>query len=450
MKRQTTSQYRSGKVTQLILFVLLGLIPTIGLGQSWKRLPNSPVENWRHDDLFFLNENQGWVCNLDGVVYHTRDGGENWTTLTTDTTVAFRCIGFADSLRGWVGNLGPSQWTPNIDSFPLYETVDGGRTWSPVNILQGDTPKGICGLNVVNANTVYAVGRVTSPPYLMKTADGGQTWISTDMSAYFRSLIDVYFKNELEGIIVGNTPSPDSEQSQAKIMGTSDGGKTWDIRYQGSRNGNLCWKISFPSNRIGYVSLESSNDSVYVLKTTDKGATWTEKLLSNQNVRVQGIGFIDEQTGWAGATKNFVTYDGGENWVRTSNIPYNFNRFRQVSPATSYAVGNMVWKYTDSTKVPLIIENAQGPDPGVVLYQNAPNPFRGKTQIKYSLDKASNVRLSVYDYAGRHLVDLVNEFKEPGTHSVEFTPKRYDLSILFYSITTDNYQETKSMKAILD
>ena len=68
------------------------------------------------------------------------------------------------------------------------------------------------------------------------------------------------------------------------------------------------------------------------------------------------------------------------------------------------------------------------------LIQNYPNPFNPITTITYSLPKASNVTLKVYDILGRELVTLVDEFKSEGQYSVLFNASSLASGIYFYRI----------------
>ncbi len=52
------------------------------------------------------------------------------------------------------------------------------------------------------------------------------------------------------------------------------------------------------------------------------------------------------------------------------------------------------------------------------LAQNAPNPFRGQTAIRFSLAEQSQVSLSVYDIAGRQVASLAEGDWAPGEHLV--------------------------------
>jgi PKD repeat protein len=55
----------------------------------------------------------------------------------------------------------------------------------------------------------------------------------------------------------------------------------------------------------------------------------------------------------------------------------------------------------------------------VVLYQNHPNPAGASTSISFALPFAEHVRLDVYDVAGRRVLELLDERRAAGRHSVE-------------------------------
>ncbi|MBL0281540.1 MAG: hypothetical protein IPQ11_14560 [Bacteroidetes bacterium] len=47
--------------------------------QTWQELPNAPAAQFVNDDIFFINDNIGWMVNLDGFIYKTIDGGDTGT-----------------------------------------------------------------------------------------------------------------------------------------------------------------------------------------------------------------------------------------------------------------------------------------------------------------------------------------------------------------------------------
>ncbi|MFO7446497.1 MAG: lamin tail domain-containing protein [Ignavibacteriaceae bacterium] len=85
------------------------------------------------------------------------------------------------------------------------------------------------------------------------------------------------------------------------------------------------------------------------------------------------------------------------------------------------------------------------------LVQNYPNPFNPSTNITYTLPERAAVKIIVYDMLGREIKTLINEIKDPGTHSVEFTASGNDYlpsGVYFYSITANKFRQTNKMLLI--
>ena len=284
---------------------------------GWQTLGNAPVVS-RHNDVYFVTPNIGWIVNGSGQILKTVDGGNSWLGQFSQSTTHFRSVGFLDSFNGWAGNVGFGEFG-TTDTTVMYHTINGGTTWSPFNTFTGPRPQGLCGMYVLNDSVIVAVGRVRGPSFFTKTTDGGSTWISKDMSAHAAGLIDVYFFDPDSGYAVGLT-DVDHSNSSGIVLFTSDGGETWEERFKTERTGEWCWKISFPSRKVGYVSLQrNSGTPIYFLKTSDGGETWESKLFSNSYYFVQGIGFVTEQLGWIGGNSSFPAFqttDGGETWQR--------------------------------------------------------------------------------------------------------------------------------------
>lgn len=405
------------KIT-LILFAFCVL--TMVHAQQWKQLPGSPNAPFRHDDIFFVNPDTGWLVNVNGNIYRTINSGATWQAQVLNSPTAFRSVGFANGQKGWAGNLGPDSWAPTTDTFPLYQTTNSGLNWQPVTNITGTRPTGICGISVVNASVVYAVGRVHGPAFVLKTMDGGASWHSSDLSGLVAGLIDCYFFSPDTGIVVGYTGDPGTGfgDAFAVILRTTDGGQSWQIQHESLRNPTTCWKITFPTDSVGYVSVESYDlDSVFVLKTTDQGVTWQEKFIDDDAPWFQGIGFVDKNTGWIGPDGAYSTTDGGATWQPATFLA-NFNRFRKVNDTLAFAAGKRVWRWTRttvSTADPVPVKN-----PGFALGQNYPNPFSGKTTIPFYVPRLSRVKINVYDIAGRFIRTLIDKDVSEGNHEVAF------------------------------
>ena len=82
------------------------------------------------------------------------------------------------------------------------------------------------------------------------------------------------------------------------------------------------------------------------------------------------------------------------------------------------------------------------------LYQNFPNPFNPQTTIAYSVSQPGNVKLTIYDIAGRKIELLVDEFKSQGTYSVAWLPQHQASGVYFYKLTSGRTVSIKKMMLI--
>ena len=212
---------------------------------GWRALESSPVSpvNGRHDDLTFVDEQRGWLANTRGEVYGTSDGGASWEHLAQFPSEVFpRCVGFASTRLGWIGNINLTN--SSRADMALFETEDGGRTWSNVSLRIAGVPVvGLCGMRVLSPSTVVAVGRWNGPAVFVKTTDGGRSWTSRDLGGLTGGLVDVAFLDESRGFAVGGFGDGSSDAAQRAsrvvVLGTDDGGETWDVRYLGGRAGEI-------------------------------------------------------------------------------------------------------------------------------------------------------------------------------------------------------------------
>ena len=330
--------------------------------KGWKKL-NTESYPGKQDDITFINEMEGWYVNGYGSIYHTKNGGTTWEKQLEMKGTFFRCIAFVDSLCGFAGTVG-TDYFPNVtDTIPLYRTIDGGKTWSPVS-YNGPYVKGLCALEIVKEQFInhgktdykihiYGVGRVGSPANMMVSHDGGLNWTSNSMNKDCKMLFDIKMLDKNNGFVCAASDE-DIEKSNALILKTIDGGKTWKKVYQSNRPYETTWKTSFPSDKVGYVTIQSYNpDSLAkqqrVAKTIDGGETWNEiNLVEDANAREFSVGFIDDKHGFIGTMNSgYETNDGGSTWTPI-NLGKACNKIRIYKDGNGktygYAIGVDVMK----------------------------------------------------------------------------------------------------------
>ncbi len=77
--------------------------------------------------------------------------------------------------------------------------------------------------------------------------------------------------------------------------------------------------------------------------------------------------------------------------------------------------------------------------------QNYPNPFNPQTKIQFTLPKAGNVSLIVYNVVGEEVAQLVNEFKNSGNFEYTFDSAGLSSGVYFYTLKTADFVSTKKM-----
>jgi len=79
------------------------------------------------------------------------------------------------------------------------------------------------------------------------------------------------------------------------------------------------------------------------------------------------------------------------------------------------------------------------------LSQNYPNPFNPTTAINFSLAKAGNVTLKVYNSLGQEVTTLVDGFKNAQNYKVTFDASKLSSGVYYYSLSSGNFVQTKKM-----
>ncbi|MBL4604369.1 MAG: T9SS type A sorting domain-containing protein, partial [Flavobacteriaceae bacterium] len=92
-----------------------------------------------------------------------------------------------------------------------------------------------------------------------------------------------------------------------------------------------------------------------------------------------------------------------------------------------------------------IIDSTSDLNEVYTLEQNVPNPSINSTVIQYSLKRAGNVKISVYNIMGQLVGVLVDEYKDFGIYRVPFETRLYETGVYVYKIEVNDFTATKKM-----
>ena len=79
------------------------------------------------------------------------------------------------------------------------------------------------------------------------------------------------------------------------------------------------------------------------------------------------------------------------------------------------------------------------------LSPNFPNPFNPSTTIRFTIPELSNVKLTIYDIAGREVMTLLNKEIQAGSYDIKWDASNFASGIYFYRINAGAFNETKRM-----
>ena len=435
------------KINLLLSALFLVFVSMMLFSQQpeWRLLPDSPVGG-RFDDFSFINPNTGWglSSSSNSKVFKTSNGGLNWQLLYTFTNTHSRSICFIDSLTGFMGSLTGAQH--------LFKTTNGGLNWDSVQFTS-ERPNGICGQSN-SGNTIIGSGVYSGSPKVVWSTNRGNTWRVIALDLFADALVDCYLVNESEAFVIGGKGSEYSNR-KAVILHTTDAGITWFNRFTSDHTGNWCWKINFADPLTAFASIENNNymDTSFFAKSTDGGLTWEEKYFgTGSNYLHEGIGFVNQNTGWIGTFNNvYETTNGGETWeLLNIGIPFSsINRFRFYSDTLGYAGGNRMFKYS-ITKTIGISSNQNLIPTKSKLHQNYPNPFNPVTKISYEIFETSLSIIRIYNPAGEEVFTFYNGFRAPGIkefywYGTDNSGNAVPSGVYFYKLETEKSVETKKM-----
>jgi len=289
--------------------------------------------------VFFLNDNTGYACGVNGIVLKTTDAGLNWTLQNTGTTYGFACIQFVDENYGYAsgGFAGGSQL-----NCKLIKTMNGGANWDNIDVAPGKCAGGSWFISRDTGFVAYAES-LYGGSTIVKTTNGGSTWTpvytGTGWISYF------HFIDSKNGYATVNG---------GKILKTTDGGNNWTTLDLGT---NLWGSgIYFWDKNNGIVGGQSSTS--YIFKTGNGGSTWNPVISADMIFKID---FGDALNGMALSVdkqgKGYIvkSADAGLNWTTETTPKNNLRGIDYLHTNMAFAVGDsgVILKYSIASDIKL-------------------------------------------------------------------------------------------------
>ncbi len=310
------------------------------------RLPAADLHHFDDAALHavqFVDKNEGWAVGDEGAIWHTIDGGKNWERQATGCTASLRSLSFFNPYVGWV--VGREELPAGGSAGVLLFTDDGGLKWQRVLL---NTLPGLNVVRFVNDKVGFLAGDGSEqhPSGAYFTEDSGQSWkpipgprcsswlaagiteqcnavlagawnrLATARADRVTALdVDILGGRSLRGMHFLGRRGVAVGQGGLLLISNNPAGSSWrfpepnvPVDYQANWDfhavhgtGSHFWVVGRPGS--------------VVLHSKDSGLHW-EVLPTQQSLPLNGVFFIDEQTGWAVGELGtiLVTADGGKSW----------------------------------------------------------------------------------------------------------------------------------------
>lgn len=230
-------------------------------------------------DVYFLNENKGFIAGAGGTLLSTKDGGKTWKTEAKFTGDAIDQIYFSDENTVWL-LCQKNQFSRGADSSSyLLKTIDGGARWE-----RDDFGTGRARITKIFSTKNGFVMAIGESGVLLALADNGAKW-KRIISPTRHLLLDGKFTDDSHGAIVG---------AGATILFTEDAGASWNsATIQGAAKPKLN-RVFFANQKTGWTV--GSEGKIY--QTINGGKAWREQN-SGTTENLTDVFFINTAEGWA-------------------------------------------------------------------------------------------------------------------------------------------------------
>lgn len=82
------------------------------------------------------------------------------------------------------------------------------------------------------------------------------------------------------------------------------------------------------------------------------------------------------------------------------------------------------------------------------LTPNYPNPFNPVTNIRFTIPKASNVNISVFNSAGEKVAEVIDKYMAAGEYELNFNADGLSSGAYFYKLTAGDFTQIRKMLLI--
>lgn len=338
----------------IFFFALFGMLTAYA--EYWEKvtLPaNGQNVQWL--DVFFLNQNYGWVCgrsndNSGGRIARTTDGGRTWSVAVVNKWFLER-VHFADVSNGFCS--GPDG---------VFKSNNGGATWQPVDFFNSKIDSNLIdvwGCFMLSQDTIFVVGggcRGYGFPYgsrvIWRSTDGGITWKNEILDGKPLPNGRTNYSSGLTHIVVYKNGTGYAASS-GLIWRTTDFGDNWNA-FSVTSYDSMAWHESIANIQgtntflVPFAGTDCSggNYNIGGMYFTSDGINWRKTSVAGS---MFGSWLVSATEGWACGFYRGIyhTKDAGSSWqLKNCGIDPNDNldNIFFLNASNGWVVGDNIYK----------------------------------------------------------------------------------------------------------
>ena len=387
-----------------------------------------------------------------------------------------------------VGNKLYCTWLESV-TYPASDiyfskSTDGGFSWStPINITNDERPQNRINMKLSPDGHIYIASDdiITfnfDEIYLIKSIDEGLTWSSaaniTNNTGNSNTPCIEFWGDNLYFTWADNShTAPAYDNMDIFFKWSSNGGIAWQDSINLSANPEtssrprICKGIQGPLTNpwveltvvwydysTGDAEILARRGNQYIVPVELTSFTATVKgnsvhLNWSTATEINNSGFeIERRAPSKSPPKGETSRWGRIGFVEGKNTTTEAQSYLfedQNVPPGIYQYRLKQIDFDGSIEYSNVIEVEIGIPEKFELFQNYPNPFNPSTTIRWQSTVSSHQSLKVYDFLGREVATLVDEYKPAGRYEVEFDAASLSSGIYLYKLKAGDFIETKKM-----
>jgi len=416
------------------------------------------VNTWMHIAITFDGAN--YKCYINGIEKTNNTAINGHTPSSTPIKYLAQSFGNGevDELKMW----SVARTTEEIQS-GMKQTLSGDETGLVVyyrcdatsgNSLIDISPNGNNGtlMNMADANWI-ASDAMQLPQTAFAGSDEGDNFFTANWAINYTAtkyLLDVSTVNDFSSFVAGYENKEIADENANSQVVTGLAGET-TYYYRVRAFNEFTGKTSANSAVIAITTIadtqtpvvtagagqivETSGTNSAIVQSNEIGTVYIVLETVDPQITVEDF---EAALAIGLAAKASITEINTDTGIMVAGISNGFYYAYAVD-----ASGNISAKGTNAIQI-IYPNGIDSVVPEITeLIGNYPNPFNPETTIKFNIASDSNVKISIFNYKGELVQELVNKFQPAGKYSVKWNGSNATSGIYFYKMTAGKYTRIK-------